>query len=151
MKRIKKDRIANKSKGLFDEFKEFIRRGNVLDLAVGVIMGSAFGKIISSLVDNILMPIIGIIIGGYDFSDLAIKVGGARIKYGLFIQNVIDFLIVAVCIFIFVKVINKILTKNKEEEKEEPKEEIKEEVILLREIRDSLNSSKKSTRSTKKK
>jgi large conductance mechanosensitive channel len=151
MKRIKKDRIANKSKGLFDEFKEFIRRGNVLDLAVGVIMGSAFGKIISSLVDNILMPIIGIIIGGYDFSDLAIKVGGARIKYGLFIQNVIDFLIVAVCIFIFVKVINKILTKNKEEEKEEPKEEIKEEVILLREIRDSLNSSKKSTRSAKKK
>jgi large conductance mechanosensitive channel len=151
MKRIKKDRIANKSKGLFDEFKEFIRRGNVLDLAVGVIMGSAFGKIISSLVDNILMPIIGIIIGGYYFSDLAIKVGGARIKYGLFIQNVIDFLIVAVCIFIFVKVINKILTKNKEEEKEEPKEEIKEEVILLREIRDSLNSSKKSTRSAKKK
>ena len=112
-----------KAKGLLDEFKTFISRGNVLDLAVGVIIGSAFGKIVSSLVDNILMPFIGVITGGHDLSEsLSITVGSAVIKFGTFIQAIIDFLIVAFCIFLFVKVINKFLDKVK---KEEVKEEAK--------------------------
>ena len=93
---------------MIKEFKEFISRGNVVDLAVGVIIGGAFGKIVTSLVDNIIMPLVGIIIGGIDFSNLAVNIGRARLEYGLFIQNVVDFLIVAFCIFIFVKAINKI-------------------------------------------
>ena len=93
------------------EFKKFIERGNVLDLAVGVIIGGAFGKIVSSLVDDIIMPVVGVIIGGHDFSNLSIKVGNASIMYGSFIQNIIDFLIIAFCVFMFVKLINKFLVK----------------------------------------
>ena len=100
---------------MLKEFKEFISRGNVVDLAVGVIVGGAFGKIVSSLVDNILMPLIGVIIGGIDFSSLSLTVGTASIGYGLFIQNVIDFLIIAFCIFLFVKAINKLSKPKKEE------------------------------------
>ena len=88
---------------MIKEFKKFIARGNVIDLAVGVIIGGAFGKIVSSLVDNILMPLIGLIIGGINFSNLAIKIKDTTISYGLFIQNVVDFLIVAFCIFLIVK------------------------------------------------
>ncbi len=73
-------------------FKEFISKGNVLDLAVGVIVGGAFGKIVTSLVDDIIMPIIGLIIGGIDFSGLSLKIGDATVKYGMFIQNVVNFL-----------------------------------------------------------
>ena len=80
---------------MFKEFKKFISKGNVVDLAVGVIIGGAFGKIVSSLVNDILMPIIGVIIGGVDFSGLVLKIGDAKIAYGLFIQNVIDFIIIA--------------------------------------------------------
>ena len=80
---------------MLKEFKEFIARGNVVDLAVGVIIGGAFSKIVTSLVDNIFGPIIGMILGGIDFSELAIKVGSAKILYGVFIQNIIDFLITA--------------------------------------------------------
>ena len=134
-KKIDPKDIEKKTKGLFDEFKTFIKRGNVLDLAVGVIMGAAFGKIVTSLVDNVLMPIIGIIIGGHDFSNLIIKIGTAQIKYGLFIQNVIDFIIVAFCIFILVKAINKVLLTKKEEPKVAKKSD---EVVLLEEIRDQL-------------
>ena len=90
-------------KKFFGEFKDFVSKGNVIDLAVGVVIGSAFGKIVSSLVDNIIMPLVGLIIGGVDFSSLSVTVKGASIKYGLFIQNVVDFLIVALCIFIFIK------------------------------------------------
>jgi large conductance mechanosensitive channel len=90
---------------MIKEFKEFIKRGNVLDLAVGVIIGGAFQKIVSSLVDNILMPLLGLVIGGVDFTNLSIKVLNAEVKYGLFIQNVIDFLIVAFCVFLLVKAI----------------------------------------------
>ena len=79
--------VSGKSKGLIDEFKTFIKRGNVIDLAVGVIIGSAFSSIVSSLVDDILMPLIGVVIGGYDFSELSIKIGQSTIKYGMFIQN----------------------------------------------------------------
>ena len=130
-------------KKIIEEFKKFIMRGNVIDLAVGVVMGNAFSKIVSSLVNDIMMPIIGIIIGGHDFSNLSITVGTAKIMYGAFIQNIINFLIIATSIFIFIKVINA-LTHKKEEikEKEAKKEEVKasEEILLLREIRDSLQN-----------
>lgn len=127
--------VGEKSKGLVDEFKTFIKRGNVIDLAVGVIIGSAFSSIVSSLVDDILMPLIGIVLGGYDFSELSIKIGQSTIKYGMFIQNIINFLIIAFCVFIFVKALNK-LEHNKEEIN---KEKVKsEEVVLLTEIRNLL-------------
>lgn len=120
---------------MIKEFKKFIARGNVIDLAVGVIIGGAFGKIVTSIVNDVLMPLIGVIIGGIDFSGLSLKIGEAEIKYGNFIQNVIDFLIVAFCIFILVKIVNKITHK------EEKKEEVPvkpEDVVLLEEIRDLL-------------
>ena len=104
---------------MIKEFKEFISRGNVVDLAVGVIIGGAFGKIVSSLVDNILMPIIGAIAGGIDFSNLHIEIGKANIMYGMFIQNVIDFLIVAFCVFLVVKAVNKMREKAEAKKKEE--------------------------------
>lgn len=129
---------------MLQEFKEFIKRGNVLDLAVGVIMGSAFGKIVSSVVDDLLMPVIGVIIGGVDFKSLKITVGNATIMYGNFLQNVIDFLIVAACIFIIVKVINKFLNfHKKEEEKKEEKPKKSDEVLLLEEIRNLLKENVK--------
>lgn len=122
-----------------EEFKKFIARGNVMDLAVGVIIGGAFSSIVTSLVNNILTPILGLILGGVDFSNLSITFRDTKIEYGAFIQNIIDFLIIAICIFIIVKIINKIMhIKKKEEEKVEPKKS--EEVILLEEIRDLLKS-----------
>ncbi len=124
---------------MVDEFKAFISRGNVMDMAVGVIIGSAFGKIVASLVDDILMPLIGVIIGGHDFSSLAIKIGDASICYGAFIQAIVDFLIVALCIFLIVKIFNKF--KKKEEVKEEVKKD-SDEVALLKEIRDLLKKKK---------
>ncbi len=130
--------VSGKSKGLIDEFKTFIKRGNVIDLAVGVIIGSAFSSIVSSLVDDILMPLIGVVIGGYDFSELSIKIGQSTIKYGMFIQNIINFLIIAFCVFIFVKLLNK-LEHYKEETKKEEKVK-SDETILLTEIRDLLKN-----------
>lgn len=134
---------------MLNEFKKFISKGNVIDLAVGVIIGGAFGKIVSSLVNDILMPIIGAIIGGIDFSNLSITIGKAKITYGMFIQNVIDFLIIAFCIFIFIRAINKLtdmthkLEKGKKKDKEEEKEEIQEtELSILKEIRDELKTKK---------
>ena len=129
-----------KAKGIAKEFKDFISRGNVIDLAVGVIIGAAFGKIVSSLVDDILMPLIGAILGGLDFTSLTVKIGDATVCYGNFIQNVVDFLIVALCIFFIVKAMNKF------KKKEEPKEEAPktpEDVLLLREIRNLLKEKKK--------
>ena len=124
------------------EFKEFIMQGNVVDLAVGVIIGGAFGKIVTSLVDDILMPIIGVVIGGIDFTGLSVEVADAKIMYGSFIQQIVDFLIVAFCIFLFIKAIGK-FTKKKEEAVEEAVEEAKsEEVALLEEIRDLLKENK---------
>jgi large conductance mechanosensitive channel len=131
-------------KKFFGEFKEFVSKGNVIDLAVGVVIGGAFGKIVSSLVDNIIMPLVGLVIGGVDFSSLSVTVKGASIKYGLFIQNVVDFLIVALCIFIFIKAINSLdkkvkskVKKEEEKKKEEPPKPTKEEELLT-EIRDLL-------------
>lgn len=126
-------------KKFISEFKEFISKGNVIDMAVGVIIGGAFGKIVSSLVNDIIMPIVGIIIGGHDFTGLTLNVGSASIKYGAFLQNVVDFLIVAFCIFVFIKIISKF--KKKEVKKEEIKKS--DEVLLLEEIRDLLKKEKK--------
>lgn len=139
-KNIDKDEIIKKSNKTLTEFKEFIARGNVVDLAVGVVIGTAFSKIVSSVVNDILMPIIGMLIGGINFSNLSIKVGEATITYGNFIQNVIDFLIISACIFFMIKIIEK-FTK-KQEKKDEKSEEVKKEekVLLLEEIRDLLKS-----------
>ncbi len=118
-----------------NEFKKFISRGNVVDMAVGVIVGGAFGKIVTSLVNDILMPLIGTIMGGLDFSSLHIIINIAVIAYGSFIQSIVDFLIIAFCIFLMVKLFEKL----KHEEKKEEVVVIKsDEVLLLEEIRDLL-------------
>lgn len=129
-----------KALGFINEFKKFIQRGNVLDLAVGVIIGGAFGKIVTSLVNDILMPIIGLIIGGQDFKNLSIKIKDTTIAYGAFIQNIVDFLLVAFFIFLFVKVMNNFFKKKEEKKEEPPKPAKSEETILLEEIRDLLKS-----------
>lgn len=144
-KEISNDAKKNVKKGL-GEFKEFISKGNVVDMAVGVIIGSAFGKIVTSLVEKILMPVIGVLIGGLDFSDLSIKVGSAKVGYGSFIQSIVDFLIVAFCLFLIVKAMNKIqdaVKKNEIEEaiEKEQKNDAKE-IELLTEIRDLLKKKK---------
>jgi len=131
-------------KKILKEFKEFISRGNVIDLAVGVIIGGAFGKIVTSLVNDVLMPLIGIILGGLDFTNLSLTIKDASINYGMFIQNIIDFLIVSACIFVMIKFINKFSKKEEAKKEETKKEEIKksDEVVLLEEIRDLLKKSK---------
>ena len=129
---------------LFDEFKAFVMRGNVVDLAVGVIIGGAFGKIVTSLVNDIFMPIIGMILGNIDFTSLEIKLGEpvegaeqAAIRYGMFIQEIVNFLIIALCIFIFIKVVTSL--QKKKEEAPAPAPEPTKEEVLLTEIRDALN------------
>jgi large conductance mechanosensitive channel len=119
-------------KEFISEFKAFAMRGNVVDLAVAVVIGGAFGKIVSSLVDNIFMPIIGIVMGGVDFSGYAYK----AITYGKFIQSVIDFVIIALVIFLVVKAMTKM--QKKEEAAPATSAEPSEEIKLLREIRDGL-------------
>ena len=123
---------------MIKEFKKFIARGNVLDLAVGVIVGGAFSSIVTSLVNNIFTPIIGLILGGVDFSNLSITFRDTQIMYGAFIQSVIDFLIVAFCLFIVVKVVNKVTAKK--EKKEEKKATKSAELKTLEEIRDILKN-----------
>lgn len=122
---------------MFKEFKKFIARGNVLDLAVGVIVGGAFSSIVTSLVNNIFTPIIGLIMGGINFSNLSITFRDTKIMYGAFIQSVIDFLIVAFCLFMVIKIVNRI-THKKEKEKKEEKVVKSADVVLLEEIRDLL-------------
>lgn len=142
---------------MLNEFKKFISKGNVVDLAVGVVIGGAFSKIVSSLVNDIIMPLIGVIIGGINFTNLSLKVGDATINYGMFIQNIIDFLIISFCIFLVVKTLNtlddmakKKIEKLKKEEKVEKKEEIvSEEILLLREISNSLKKQNKNVKKTK--
>lgn len=115
------------------DFKAFAIKGNVFDLAVAVVIGAAFGRIVSSLVDSIIMPLIGVLLGGINFSALHITVGKAIVMYGAFIQSVIDFTIIAFVIFLAVRF------KSRFEEKTEPAPAApSEEVLLLREIRDSL-------------
>jgi large conductance mechanosensitive channel len=128
-------------KSFINEFKAFAMKGNVIDLAVAVVIGAAFGKIVSSLVDNIITPLIGLLMGGVDFSGLSYTVGDAMITYGVFIQSIIDFIIVAFVIFLVIKGINKAQDAMDGEEKapaEEKPAEPSEEVKLLREIRDNL-------------
>ena len=125
---------------IIDEFKKFISRGNVMDLAVGVIIGAAFGKIVSSLVDDILMPVIGMAVGGLNFSNLILKFNDSVISYGKFIQNVLDFIIVAFCIFIIVKFVNKLF--HKEEPAIKPVPPKSDDIKLLEEIRDLLKKTK---------
>lgn len=123
-------------KKLLNEFKEFISRGNVIDMAVGVVIGSAFSKIVTSLVNDIIMPLVGVIIGGLDFTSLSIKIKDSEILYGSFIQNIVDFLIIAACIFTVIKIMNKF---KKQKPAEEPKPvETPEDIKLLTEIRDLL-------------
>ncbi|TFE02421.1 large-conductance mechanosensitive channel protein MscL [Jeotgalibacillus salarius] len=121
---------------LLKEFREFAMRGNVLELAIAVVLGAAFGKIVTALVENIIMPFVGIILGGVNFSSLIVTVGNAEVTYGIFIQAVIDFIIVAFAIFLFVKLINRF--KRKEEAKEEAAPVIDPQTELLTEIRDLL-------------
>ena len=123
-------------KGFIKEFKEFISRGSVIDLAVAVVIGGAFTKIVNSLVDDIIMPIIGVIIGGINFENLMVTVGTAEIKYGMFIQSIVNFLLIALVIFSVIKAINQF--KKKEEEKPEEPAVPSEDIVLLTEIRDLL-------------
>ncbi len=130
--------------GMIKEFKEFAVKGNVVDMAVGIIIGAAFGKIVSSVVADVIMPPIGLILGGVDFSNLAIilkeavdKEPAVTLNYGKFIQTVIDFIIIAFSIFILVKGINSLKRKQEEAPAEPPKQE-----VLLTEIRDLLKSKK---------
>ena len=142
--------MIKKGKGFINEFKEFAMRGNVIDLAVGVVIGGAFNKIVSSLVNDVIMPPIGVLTGGVNFTDLAIVLKPAvngeseavLLKYGSFIQNIVDFLIIALSIFIFIKVVSKLRTKRQEEEEEVVEEEVEltKEEELLTEIRDLLKS-----------
>lgn len=133
-----------KVKKLSGDFKAFISRGNVVDMAVGVIVGGAFGKIVTSLVNDVLTPIIGVFLGGLNFSELSFGLKDAQINYGLFIQTVVDFLIIAACIFLMVKFFEKFKKKEApkiEEKKEPPKKS--DEVLLLEEIRDLLKKTTK--------
>lgn len=136
--------------GMMQEFKEFAVKGNVIDLAVGVVIGAAFGKIVTALVDNVIMPPIGLLLGGVDFSDLGLTLKEATVDaagnevpavvlgYGAFINAIIQFLIIAWAIFMVVKAINRL--NRKEEAKEEAPAGPSEEVLLLREIRDSVKN-----------
>ncbi len=161
-------KMAEEKKGFFKEFKEFITKGNIVDMAVGVIIGGAFGKIVTSLVGDIVTPLISLALGKANFSQLFVllqqpeagteipktiekaqELGLATLNYGAFIQTIIDFIIVALCIFLVLKAImkaKKLAEKAKKKEEEapapepepEPEPEPSEEVLLLREIRDSL-------------
>jgi large conductance mechanosensitive channel len=130
--------------GMVSEFKEFISRGNVVDLAVGVVIGAAFGKIVSSLVDGIVMPLVGLLLGGVKFGDLAVTLRAAELdaagkeiapalllKYGAFLQTAIDFLLIAFVIFLVLKAYNRVRAPA-------PAAATPEDILLLREIRDSL-------------
>lgn len=144
MKKVSVEKVKelkNIKKGA-SEFKKFISRGNVVDMAVGVIIGGAFGKIVTSLVQDILMPLIGVLLGGLDFTSLSIKVGSANVTYGTFLQTIVDFLIISFSIFAVIKLFEKF--KKKEEVQEEVKKA--DDVLLLEEIRDLL---KKQTKGSK--
>ena len=129
--------------GMMSEFKDFAMRGNVVDMAVGIVIGGAFGKIVSSFVADVLMPPIGLAMGGVDFTDLALtlkeasgEAGAVLLKYGVFVQTVVDFIIIAFAIFMVVKAMNSL--KNEEPEPEPAPPEPSKEEVLLTEIRDAL-------------
>lgn len=131
---------------MLKEFKEFAVKGNIIDLAVGVIIGNAFSKIVNSLVNDIIMPLMGVITGGINFTYLKAVIKGRHgsvpaitLNYGSFIQNIIDFLIISFSIFLFVRLINKLRIENKDRSSEEMKVQ-SEEVVLIKEIRDILKN-----------
>ncbi|GAA0383637.1 large-conductance mechanosensitive channel protein MscL [Paenibacillus motobuensis] len=124
--------------GILKEFKEFALKGNVLDLAVGVVIGGAFGKIVASLVSDVIMPLVGILLGGVDLSGLVLKIGEAKLTYGVFLQTVIDFLIISAAIFLFIKAINKFKRKEETQPAAEEAPKPSNEEVLLTEIRDLL-------------
>ncbi|QTQ15400.1 large conductance mechanosensitive channel protein MscL [Treponema parvum] len=126
-------KIGTNVKNTLTDFKKFISKGNIIDLSLGVVIGTAFGKITTSLVNDVIMPIIGIIIGGINFQDLVFKYGEAVIGYGKFIQSIIDFLIIAACVFTFTKIFSKF--KAKEEAKPAAPDP---NIVLLESIRDEL-------------
>ncbi len=123
---------------MLKEFRDFIARGNVIDLAVAVILGVAFGAIVTSLVNDIVMPLIGIIIGGISFTSLMVQVGTAQVKYGNFIQALVNFLIIAFVIFLIVRSINKLQARFQKPAAPAAPPPPPEDVLLLREIRDLL-------------
>lgn len=147
-------KVRKKSGGLLTEFKEFAMKGNVIDMAVGVVIGAAFGKIVTSLVNDIIMPLISVVTGNIDFSNLQyvhsyVNAAGAKaeivVKYGAFMNTIIDFLIVAFCIFMMIKLMNTAKKKfEKEEQDAKEAEEVKvdENIELLKEIRDLLKANK---------
>ena len=137
--------------GMMSEFKEFAMRGNVIDLAVGVVIGGAFGKIVTSLVNDVVMPVIGKVVGGVNFTELAVVLTPAQmgadgkevaaavlLRYGAFIQSIIDFALIAFAIFVAIRVINRL--QRKQEEAPAAPAAPAEDIVLLREIRDSLRS-----------
>lgn len=132
--------MKKETKNFITEFKEFIQRGNVMDMAVGIIVGSAFTAIVTSLVNDMLMPLIGMILKGINISGLSVTIGTATLKYGNFIQSIINFLLISLCVFILIRMISRL---HKPEEKEETAPEPAEDVVLLTEIRDLLAEQKK--------
>jgi large conductance mechanosensitive channel len=123
---------------MVSEFREFAVKGNVVDLAVGVVIGAAFGKIVSSLVEDVVMPLVGTLMGGVDFSGLAVKLGSATLKYGKFIQTCLDFLIIAWAIFIMVKLINRLKREQAAPAAPAAPPAPPKQEVLLEEIRDLL-------------
>ena len=137
-------------KKFFEEFKEFISRGNVMDMAVGIIMGSAFTAIVTSLVNDLIMPLVGMLCAGVNISELSITVGTASLKYGAFLQAVINFLIIAFVVFSMVKAMNAarskaeaLVGKKKAEEEKAEEEKPDPQIVLLTEIRDLLQKEQK--------
>ena len=122
---------------MLSEFKKFILRGNVIDLAVAVVIGAAFGAIVTSLTQDIIMPIVGMLLGGLDFSSLSVTVGSAVLAYGKFIQAIVNFLIIGFALFLIVKAINKMMESKKQAEEAAPAAP-PADVVLLTEIRDLL-------------
>lgn len=128
---------------MWNEFKAFAMRGNIVDLAIGVVIGGAFGKIVTSLVNDIIMPLVGLLLGGLDFSGLSFTFGDAVVKYGSFIQTIVNFLIISFSIFIVIRTLNG-LRRKKEAEEEAAEEAVDAQEELLKEIRDLLKQQAKS-------
>ena len=125
---------------MIKEFRDFVMKGNVLDLAVAVIMGIAFGAIITSLVNDIIMPIVGVLMGGVDFSSLSVTVGDAVIAYGKFLQTIVNFILIALSLFFVIKSINTMQKRLTKEAPPAAPAAPSEDIVLLREIRDLLKS-----------
>ena len=144
MQAVPAEQNKEKEKEMIKEFKEFISKGNIMDMAVGIIIGGAFTKIVTALVEAILMPVLGIICGGKSVEDMSVMVGNASIGYGAFLQAIIDFLLVALVLFMILKAFNKaksVVVKEEEEAPAEP-EPVPADVELLTEIRDLLKEKK---------